>query len=221
MPMNIAIDGPVGAGKSSIADDVAKRLGILHLDTGAMYRCVGLYMLEKGVDPADAENVARYIDEVEIAFINQNGEQKITLNGADVTKAIREHRVSAAASTVSAHGFVREKLVDMQRKIAAVSPSVLDGRDIGSVVLPDAEYKFYLTASVEARAKRRYDELIEKGQDVVLSDIARDIAQRDHNDMTRAHSPLVIAEGAIVVDSTELDVNGVLELISSHIKECK
>jgi len=214
----IALDGPSGAGKSTIAKLLSKKLGIAYLDTGAMYRCVGLFMLEHGVDVADSEGVARLIDEVQISFVNENGVQKIMLNGRDVTSAIREHRVSAAASTVSAHGFVREKLVDMQRKIAAASPSVLDGRDIGSVVLPDADYKFYLTASVEARAKRRYDELIEKGQSVVLADIARDIAQRDHNDMTRAHSPLVIAEGAIVIDSTDMNIDEVLEKITSYVE---
>jgi len=215
--MNIAIDGPSGAGKSTIAKLLAKRLNILYLDTGAMYRAVGLKVHNLGIDASSEKEVAQILGDLKLEIKLEDGEQKIILDGVDVSKNIRQHHISKLASDVSALPPVRLKLVDMQRQIAKDGDVVLDGRDIGTFVLPNAEYKFYLTASVEVRAKRRYEELLNKGEKVDLTVIQNDIAQRDYNDANRDLAPLKKADDAIEIDSSNLSIEQVVNLIMTHI----
>jgi cytidylate kinase len=209
--IRIAIDGPGGAGKSSLAKAVAKKLGIIYVDTGAMYRTVGLYAVRKGVSTTDAESLKILINEIDIDAEIKNGEQLIYLNKEDVTGLIRTPEISMAASNVSAVPEVRAKLVDMQRKLAESKSVIMDGRDIGTVVLPNADTKIFLDASAEARAKRRYDELIAKKQEVTFEDVYNDLVQRDKNDSTRAASPLKKADDAIVLDTTNLTLEQVVD----------
>lgn len=216
---HIAIDGPSGAGKSTVAKMLAAKLGIAYLDTGAMYRAVGLYMIRRGIEPDDEKRVTEALNNITLEVIFCDGKQVVLLNGENVSETIRRHDVSAAASAVSKHESVRVKLVEMQREIATKQSFVLDGRDIGTVVLPKAKYKFYLTASAEVRGMRRAKELAEKGQSVDFEQICADIRTRDHNDMTRKISPLKQAEDAILVDSSQLDITGVLDKISAYIRE--
>ncbi len=213
----IAIDGPSGSGKSTIAKLLAKKLGITYLDTGAMYRGMGYYALKNNIDPADEEQVKPILDDITMEIKYVNGEQKVIVNGEDVTPYIRENRISMAASTISKIPAVRLKLVELQRKIASTSDCVLDGRDIGSYVLPDAPYKFFMTASAEERAKRRYKELTEKGQSVTYDEILADIIKRDEQDSTRAFAPLTIAKDAIVIDTTRLSIEECLEKVIGHL----
>ena len=211
--LRIAIDGPSGAGKSTIAKLVAKKLGVEYVDTGAMYRAVGYKMKNLGIDPEDTESVVRTLAETEIDF--DNG--VIRLDGEDVSGVIRTPEVSAAASVYSALPPVREKLVEIQRAIGHKKSVVMDGRDIGTNVFKDAQFKFYLTASAEERARRRWKELCEKGEEKEFSEILADIEQRDYNDMHRKLNPLQQAEDAILVDSTDMTIEEVVDTIYSAI----
>lgn len=217
--MIIAIDGPAGAGKSTIAKLIAAKKGILYLDTGAMYRAVGLKALLTGVEISDATEVEEMLKNTAVDVKIVDGTQKVYLDGEDVSEKIREHRVSKAASDISAVPCVRFKMVELQREIASKSDTVLDGRDIGTFVLPNAEYKIYLTASVEERASRRYKELIAKGVDCKYEEIAEDIKKRDYNDMNRPLAPLKKADDAVEIDSTGMDIDAVARKILSVIGE--
>ena len=215
---HIALDGPSGAGKSTVAKAVAKRLDIAYLDTGAMYRTVGLYMYNNGVDISpDAVKAALPGCNIEVFY--DNGEQIMMLDGKNVSKEIREHHVSSLASRVSAIPCVREYLVALQQKIAEGSSFVLDGRDIGTCVLPNAKYKFFLTASANERAKRRCLELEQKGTPVEFEQVLADIEKRDYDDSHRSMSPLRQAEDAVLVDSTDMSAQQVIDYIISFIKE--
>ena len=218
----IAIDGPAGAGKSSISKKVAKALGYIYIDTGAMYRTVGLKAVRCGIDTKDSEGVASILPTLDIDIRHEGVEQHIFLDGENVSDQIRTPEISMAASNVSAIPAVRVALVDLQRKLAENHDVVMDGRDIGSFVLPDAEVKIFLTASVDARAQRRYKELLEKGETVDFEAVREDMILRDKQDSTRAVSPLVVAEGATVIDTSKLNfeesVNAVIEHIRSNVR---
>lgn len=220
-PITIAIDGPVGAGKSYIAGLVAKRLGILYLDTGAMYRAVGLYMLRNGVDPQDTVNVAKRAPLAHVDVRYEDGEQRVLLNGEDVSEAIRHNEVSMAASGVSAAAVVRQLLVSRQQEIARARSLVMDGRDIGTCVLPNATLKIYLTADPEERARRRCQQLAEKGVTIPFEQVLSELQARDHADMTRAVSPLRQAEDAVLLDSTCLNAEQVVERILDLLAQRK
>ncbi len=215
--MNIAIDGPAGAGKSTIAKLLAAKLGILYLDTGAMYRAVGLKALNTGVDIADAAAVEKMLVDTKIDVKQEGGVQHVYLDGKDVSVDIRENRVSKAASDISAVPCVRYKMVELQRKIAAKCDTVLDGRDIGTFVLPNAEHKIFLTASAEERAKRRFAELKAKGSDLTFEQIKDDILKRDYNDSHRALAPLKKADDATEVDTTSMTIEEVTEKLCAII----
>lgn len=214
---NIAIDGPSGSGKSTIAKLISKTLGITYLDTGAMYRGMGYFALKNNIDPSDEKAVLDVLNDINLEIKYVDGEQKVFVNGEDVTPYIRENHISMAASTISKIPAVRLKLVELQRKIASNTDCVLDGRDIGSYVLPDAKYKFFMTATPEERAFRRCKELKEKGQVIPYEDILADIMKRDQQDSTRAFAPLVIAEDAIVIDNTKLEIGDVLKIIMGYL----
>jgi len=210
----IAIDGPAGAGKSTIARMVADRLGFIYIDTGAMYRTAALYLLREGVDPSDEEASAAAVSLADIQLVNENGNQKVLLNGEDVTGKIRTQEIGDAASLASRYGAVRRKLTALQREIAAKGNVVMDGRDIGTTVLPDAQLKIYLTADASVRAKRRYDQLAERGETgLSLSEIEEEIRARDRQDMERKNSPLKRAEDAVLVDSSNLTIGEVRDRI--------
>ena len=215
--MNIAIDGPAGAGKSSAARGTAKALGVLYVDTGAMYRAMGLWFLRAGVSPDDAETISRECGGVEISLKYVDGEQRIFLGGEDVSEAIRTEEVGNMASAVSVYPAVRTRLVEMQQEIARRNDVVMDGRDIGTVVLPDAEVKIYLTASVEVRAERRRLELAAKGDDRTLEEVIEEISERDYRDTHRETSPLKQADDAVLLDSSNLDrdqvIGRILEIV--------
>ena len=217
---SIAIDGPCGAGKSTLAKALAEALGYLYVDTGAIYRTVGLYVRRRGVDPKDAGAVAALLPEIHIEMAyGGDGLQRMLLNGEDVTEAIRAHEISACASQVSAIPEVRAFLLEMQRRTAREHSVVMDGRDIGTVVLPDAGLKVYLTASPEARARRRYDELRRRGQEADYGRVLADVTARDEADMNRAVAPLRQAEDAVVVDTTGLDFQGSLQRLLELAEE--
>ena len=217
---SIAIDGPAGAGKSTLARKLAKEFGFLYVDTGAIYRTVALKAFRAGVDPASAEQVEPLLGAMDIRMdYDDKGEQFMYLDGEDVSGAIREHHVSALASKVSAIPAVRAFLLDFQRKQAREHNVVMDGRDIGTVVLPDADVKIFLTASPEARAKRRTLELVEKGQQADFATILRDIIARDAQDANRPIAPLKQAEDSVLVDTTHLDLEQSLEALKSAAKE--
>ncbi len=219
--MNIAIDGPAGAGKSTIARRVAAELGSIYVDTGAMYRAMALYMIKNGVDAEDPAAIERTCENAEISIRYQDGMQHVYLNGEDVTGQLRTEEVGNMASKSSACRRVREKLVELQQKLAETTSVVMDGRDIGTVVLPKAELKIYLTASAHTRALRRFQELAEKAKEsedenAVLPDLAeieKDIEERDYRDMHRENSPLMQAEDAVVVDSSDLTIEEVTNCI--------
>lgn len=219
MGYNIAIDGPAGAGKSTIAKAVAKRENLIYVDTGAMYRAMALFMLREKVNLADAEAVALKCAEADITIRYENGVQVVLLNGENVNGFLRTEEVGNAASTISVIGKVREKLVELQKKLAAESNCVMDGRDIGTCVLPNAQLKIYLTASSLVRAKRRYEELAAKGEVCNLEKIRADIEERDYRDMHREISPLRQAEDAILIDSSDMTVEEVISRIISLVKE--
>ena len=215
----IAIVGPSGAGKSTIARMLAERLGIAYLDTGAMYRACALHMLDKNISLEDERRVAEELPNIDMGIIFENGAQKMFVSGKDVSERIREHHMSKAASDVSALPAVRYKMVELQRAFAASHDVVLDGRDICLHVLPDARYKFFLTASANERAKRRAAELAQKGKQVNFETVLADINDRDYNDMHRAASPLVQAPDAVLVDSTNMTLEQVLDYMLSFIEE--
>ena len=211
---SIAIDGPAGAGKSTIARRLAKELGYYYVDTGAIYRTVAYFMDLLGVSPKDVDGVERYIDELTIEIeYDADGVQHMIMNGMDVSGDIRTQDISQKASLVSAHAVVREVLLDMQRNVARKHNVIMDGRDIGTVVLPKADVKIFLTADPEVRAKRRYDELIAKGQKADLNTILKEIQQRDYQDSHREIAPLKQAKDAVLVDTSKLDIEGVVAAI--------
>lgn len=210
---SIAIDGPAGAGKSTIAKTIAKKMGFVYVDTGAMYRAIALYFLRKGVDGKDGETIKSMCPDIHVTIEYKDGEQQVILNGENVSGLIRTEEVGAMASLTSAQPAVREALLQLQRDMAKSADILMDGRDIGTNVLPNADLKIYLTASVEVRAKRRYDELTEKGVSCQLSDIERDIIERDHQDMTREIAPLMQAEDAVLLDSSDMTIEEVVEAV--------
>lgn len=220
--LRIALDGPSGAGKSTVAKALAKKLGVIYVDTGALYRTVGLYVRDKGVDKNDEEKVISLLPEIDLGMEFINGEQVITLNGKNVGDTIRTGEIAMYASRVSAIPEVRAFLLETQRKIARENDVVMDGRDIGTVIIPDAEVKIYMTASSRARAERRYKELILKGESCTLESVLSDIELRDKNDSTRKTAPAVQAKDAILLDNSELDIEGTvekaIEIIKSKVK---
>ena len=215
MGYNIAIDGPAGAGKSTIAKKVAKEKGFIYVDTGAMYRAMALYFLKLGIDPGDSNSIAKACTGAEIKIAYEDGMQQVYLNGQNVTDRLREEMVGNMASKSSAVAEVREHLLSLQRELARTEDVVMDGRDIGTRILPDADVKIYLTASVETRAKRRYRELLEKGKDCDYEKVAQDIEQRDYQDMNRQVSPLCQAEDAVFIDSSDMTIEEVVEAIKA------
>ncbi|MBE6748913.1 MAG: (d)CMP kinase [Ruminococcaceae bacterium] len=218
--INVAIDGPAGAGKSTIARKAAAELGFIYVDTGALYRTVALNALRSGVkDTKNAEEVIPTLKNAEVSLKFIDGEQHVFLRDEDVSTAIRQNEVSMAASNVSSIPEVRAFLFDLQRNIAKNNDCIMDGRDIGTVVLPDAKIKIFLTASAEARADRRFKELQEKGQDVAYEVILKEIKERDYQDMNRATAPLKQAEDAVLVDTTEINLEESIALMISTIKE--
>lgn len=217
--VSVAIDGPMGAGKSTIARAAAERLGFVYADTGALYRAVGLYCHRKGVDMKRASAVAAQLDEISLEIKRFDGVQHVFLNDEDVSGEIRLPEISMAASAVSAVPEVRTALLDMQRKIAENNDVIMDGRDIGTVVLPDADVKIFLTASPEIRAKRRYDELRAKGREVAFREVLDDLNKRDYDDSHREAAPLKAAEDAVVADTSGLDFEQSVELVCGLIKE--
>ena len=220
MVINIAIDGPAGAGKSTIAKQVAKELSYIYVDTGAMYRAMALYLIKCGIKADDTAGIETACQNADITIEYVDGEQQVVLNGENVTPYIRTEEVGNMASASSVNGKVREKLVALQQKLASEKSVVMDGRDIGSVVLPDAKVKIYLTASSRTRAQRRYDELTAKGITCDLDKIAAEIIERDHRDMNREISPLKQAEDAVLVDSSDMTIDEVKNRILSIYKEC-
>lgn len=220
MSVAIALDGPAGAGKSSIAKRAAKALDFIYVDTGALYRTIGLAATRKGVEPKPSAEVEQLLSEITVDLtFNDKGEQIVLLDGEDVSGLIRTPEASMMASKISAVPSVRAYLLDLQRNMAKSRNVIMDGRDIGTVVLPDAKVKIFLTASPEARAQRRYKELCEKGMDVKYEDILNDVITRDYNDSHRETAPLKPAEGCVMVDTTELDFEQSVEKIISVIKE--
>jgi cytidylate kinase len=217
---SIAIDGPAGAGKSSIAKALSKRLGYIYIDTGAMYRAVALFFVENNVSDGTDSRIESLLDKLEISIKYEDGAQKVILNGEDVTGKLRLEEIGKLASKFSAIGSVREKLVALQRKLAQKENVVMDGRDIGTVVLPNADLKIYLSASSKVRAKRRYLELLEKGQtDLDINEIEDEIIKRDEADMNREISPLKQADDAYYLDSSDMTLEEVVSKILSMVKE--
>lgn len=210
---NIAIDGPAGAGKSTIAKRIAKKKGYIYVDTGAMYRAMALFLLENHIAPEESEKISEKCREADISIVYENGEQVVLLNGKNVNGLIRTEEVGNMASASSVNGDVRKKLVELQQKLAKKADVVMDGRDIGTCVLPDADLKIYLTASSAVRAKRRYDELTARGEACDINVIQKDIEERDYRDMHREISPLMQAEDAHLVDSSDMTVEEVIEKI--------
>ncbi len=219
MAINIAIDGPAGAGKSTIAKMLAKELGYVYVDTGAMYRAMAYYFLQQGIDKEDEAAINAAVDGVDVTIRYEDGSQKVLLNGADVTGSLRTEQVGNMASSTSVYPAVRVKLVALQQKLAKTADVIMDGRDIGTCVLPDAQVKIYLTASVETRAKRRYDELVEKGEPADRTKIEEDIKERDYRDMHREMSPLRQADDAVLVDSSDMSIEQVVSAILGIVKE--
>ena len=220
MSIAIALDGPAGAGKSSIAKRAAKALGYIYVDTGALYRTIGLAAMRAGVEPQPSDEVDSLLSRITVSLeFNEQGEQVVLLDGEDVSDLIRTPEASMMASKISAVPSVRAYLLDLQRDMAKTHNVIMDGRDIGTVVLPDAKVKIFLTASPEARAERRYKELAEKGTDTTYEEVLRDVKERDYNDSHRAIAPLKPAEDSILVDTTELDFEQSVEAIINVIKE--
>ena len=216
--LNIALDGPAGSGKSTVAKALSKSLGILYLDTGAMYRACGLKAKQLGISPKDEDAVNTFINDVDIKVEYVDGAQRTYLDGVDVSTKIRENDISMMASDISALKNVRIKLVDLQRQIANEHDCILDGRDIGTNVLPNAKYKFYITASIDVRAERRYLELIARGQTVDKEALKKEIETRDYNDSHREFAPLKQANDAILIDTTNMTIEEVISKVTSYIK---
>lgn len=219
MSINIAIDGPAGAGKSTIAKKLAQELGYVYVDTGAMYRAMAYYFLQQGIDKTDEAAINAAVDGADVTIRYVDGAQQVLLNGEDVTGSLRSEQVGNMASNTSVYPAVRVKLVALQQKLAQTTDVIMDGRDIGTCVLPDAQVKIYLTASVGTRAKRRYDELVEKGEQPDLEKIEADIKERDYRDMHREMSPLRQADDAVLVDSSEMNIEQVVSAILEIVKE--
>ena len=221
MGFNIAIDGPAGAGKSTIARRTAQELSFIYVDTGALYRALAVFLVDEGVSPEDTEKVKEAVKSVKVSIAYENGEQQVLVNGKNVTDRLRAESVGNMASTISAIPAVRAALLDLQRDLAKAHDVLMDGRDIGTNVLPDAELKIYLTASVETRAERRYRDLQEKGVEKALSEIRKEIEERDHRDMTRAIAPLKQAEDAVYLDTSHMNIDEVVEAIKKLYRERK
>ena len=217
--LNIALDGPAGSGKSTVAKALSKSLGILYLDTGAMYRACGLKAKQLGISPKDEDAVNTFINDVDIKVEYVDGAQRTYLDGVDVSTKIRENDISMMASDISALKNVRIKLVDLQRQIANEHDCILDGRDIGTNVLPNAKYKFYITASIDVRAERRYLELIARGQTVDKEALKKEIETRDYNDSHREFAPLKQANNAILIDTTNMTIEEVISKVTSYINK--
>lgn len=224
--ISVAIDGPVGAGKSTVARESAKRLGFIYADTGALYRAIGLYAVRKGVEDNSSENyaerVTELLPEIMVEIKLENGTQKVFLCGEDVSEEIRQPKISMAASAVSAIPAVRDFLLELQRSIARENNVLMDGRDIGTVVLPSAEVKIFITASPEIRARRRFEELVNKGVETDFDQVLADLNRRDYQDSHRAVAPLKMAEDAVLLDTSELDfeqsVQSVVDLVKAKLK---
>lgn len=219
--INIAIDGPSGAGKSTVAKALAKKLGYIYVDTGALYRAIGLYVRRAGVLPEDSAGVIALLPEIDVRLAYENGEQKVLLSGEDVGSLIRTNEISAYASKVSAIPEVRTFLLELQRDMARKNNVIMDGRDIGTVILPDADVKIFMTASPEARIRRRYEELIASGQSVTLEEVAAAVRERDKNDSTRKVAPAVPAADAVFVDNSgtfDETLANVISIIEEKIK---
>lgn len=218
MGYNVAIDGPAGAGKSTIAKLVAKEKGYIYVDTGAMYRGLAIHFIKRGLKAEDIKGIVEACKDAEVSIVYENDVQQIYLNGENVTAMLRTEEVGNMASKTSAIPAVREKLLELQRTLAREKDVIMDGRDIGTNILPNADVKIYLTASVETRATRRYKELLEKGENCVYEEIAQDIKERDERDMNREIAPLKQAEDAILVDSSEMTIDEVVKTICSYCK---
>ena len=222
MYYSIAIDGPAGAGKSTIAKKIAKDINFIYVDTGAMYRAIALYFLRKGIDGHDAERIAQECPNINVSLsYDEEGKQQVILNGENVTPYIRTEEVSMMASLTSAIPAVRAALLDLQRNMALTSNILMDGRDIGTHVLPDASLKIYLTASSAIRARRRYDEMCEKGISCSLDQIEKDIIERDRQDMNREIAPLRQAEDAILIDSSDMSIDEVVKAVVTEYEKIK
>lgn len=219
MVYNVAIDGPAGAGKSTIAKAIAKNLGLIYVDTGAMYRAIALYLLREGIAADDAEGIQKKCLTADVTIGYENGEQVVYLNGENVNAYLRTEEVGNMASASSVQPAVRKKLVELQQALAAKNDCIMDGRDIGTCVLPNAQVKIYLTASSEVRAMRRFCELEAKGVSADFAQIKADIEERDHRDMNREHSPLRQAEDAVLVDSSDMTIEQVMECILEICRE--
>lgn len=219
MGYQIAVDGPAGAGKSTIAKKIAKELGIIYVDTGAMYRAMALFMIQNKIAPQETEKISAACNDADISIAYENGEQIVLLNGQNVNGLIRTEEVGNMASVSSANKNVRKKLVELQQKLAETTSVIMDGRDIGTCVLPDAEVKIYLNASSKVRAQRRFDELKAKGEDCDPEQIEKDIIARDERDMSREASPLKQAEDAVLVDSSDMTVDEVIDEIIGLVKK--
>ena len=219
MGYNVAIDGPAGAGKSTIAKLVAKEKGYIYVDTGAMYRGLAIHFLDKGIQPQETEKVIEACKDAEVTIAYEDAVQHVYLNGKDISSRLRNEEVGNMASVTSAIPEVRKKLLELQQNLAKTQNVIMDGRDIGTCVLPHADVKVYLTASVETRAKRRYQELQEKGEDCNLEEIAHDIEERDRRDMTREIAPLKQAEDAVLVDSSDMTIDEVVTEIVALARE--
>ena len=217
--INIAIDGPAGAGKSTIAKNLAKERNMVYVDTGAMYRTIGLYCTRKEIAGDDEATIVSELDNINVSLAYENGEQVIYLNGENVNAFIRTPEAGVMASAVSRFGKVRERMVELQQNLAKTTSVVMDGRDIGTVVLPDAEVKIYLTASSEVRAKRRYDELVAKGMECDLATLQKEIEERDYRDMNREVSPLKKAEDAVELDTSDMTIAEVVEAMQKIVAE--
>lgn len=218
MGYNVAIDGPAGAGKSTIAKRIAKEMGYIYVDTGAMYRALAIHFLKNGLKPEDTEEIKQACKDADVSLQYEDGVQQVYLNGENVTSMLREEKVGNMASVSSAIGEVRAQLLELQREMARKNDVVMDGRDIGTHILPNANVKVYLTASVEERARRRFVELQEKGVACDLQEIAHDIAERDYRDMNREIAPLKQAEDAVLVDSSNMTIDEVVQAIISLCK---
>ena len=217
--VNVAIDGPAGAGKSTIAKKVAKTLQYIYVDTGAMFRAMAIHLIRRGTDTSDAAAISRDAQEADITIEYRDGEQVVLLNGENVTPFLRTEEVGNMASVSSVNPDVRTKMADLQRQLAKKQNVVMDGRDIGTVILPDAQVKIYLTASVEVRGMRRYKELVEKGLDADLEKIEAEIRERDHRDMTRPIAPLKQADDAVFIDSSGMTAEDVLDAMVLCIRD--
>lgn len=217
--INIAIDGPAGAGKSTIAKSLAKSRNMVYVDTGAMYRAIGLYCSRKGIPGDDEKTIVGELDNINVSLAYESGEQVVYLNGENVNGLIRTPEAGAMASAVSVYPAVRSKMVELQQALAKTTSVVMDGRDIGTVVLPNAEVKIYLTASAEVRAKRRYDELVAKGMECDLVQLQKEIEERDYRDMNRETSPLKQAEDAVLLDTSDMNIEEVVTAMQNIIAE--